>query len=59
VLWVDEIEHRAVAAMAAGAEVDPDAERVKLDKWLDEPPEHVADPEKYELMQALGLRYRG
>jgi hypothetical protein len=55
-LWVDELERRAVAALAAGADVDPDAERVKFDKWLDSEPEAVADPERYELLQALGLR---
>jgi hypothetical protein len=56
VLWVDEIERRSVAALAAGAEVDPDAERAKFDKWLDSVPEAVSDPEKFELKQALGLR---
>jgi hypothetical protein len=56
VLWVDEIERRAVAALSAGAEVDPDEERLKFDTALNEKPESVADPERYELMQALGLR---
>jgi hypothetical protein len=36
--------------------VDPDAERAKFDKWLESVPEAVADPEKFELKQALGLR---
>lgn len=42
--------------MAAGAEVDPDEERAKFEKWLESEPAYVADPEKFELMQALGLR---
>lgn len=56
VLWVDEIERRAVAALAAGAEVDPDDERANFDKWLEAEPESVTNPERYELKQALGLR---
>lgn len=42
--------------MAAGAEVDPDEARARFDKWLDSVPDVVADPERYELMRALGLR---
>lgn len=56
VLWVDELDRRAVAVMAAGGEVDPDAERVKFDEWLVSVPEVASDPERFELKQALGLR---
>lgn len=56
VLWVDEIERRSVAALSAGAEVDPGEERIKFDKWLVAEPEMVKDAERYELLRALGLR---
>lgn len=45
-----------MAAMSAGAEIDPDEQRAKFDEWLIAPPEAVTDPERYELLQALGLR---
>lgn len=56
VLLVDRLEARCVAALAAGADVDPDGRRAEFDKWLESEPESVANPERYELMQALGLR---
>ena len=45
-----------MAALAAGAEVDPDEERRKFDEQLNGIPESVVDPERYELLRSLGLR---
>lgn len=56
VLLVDRLEARCVAAMTAGADVDPDERRAELDRWLISEPESVVDPVRYELMRALGLR---
>lgn len=56
VLLVDRLEARCIAAMTAGADVDPDERRAEFDRWLVSEPESVANPERYELMQALGLR---
>lgn len=56
VLWVEEIERRSVAALSAGAEINPDEQREKFDKWLIAEPEMVNDSERYELLRALGLR---
>jgi hypothetical protein len=36
--------------------VDPDEQRAQFDRWLESVPDVVADPERYELLQALGLR---
>lgn len=56
VLLVDRLERMDIAAYAAGAEIDLDERRTEFDRRLDAAPEPVADPERYELMQALGLR---
>jgi hypothetical protein len=52
---VEALERYVLAAVAAGADVDPDEQRARFDKWLESVPDAVADPERYELMQALGL----
>lgn len=44
---------------ALGGDVEvPDLQRIRadFDAWLSSPPEAVADPDRYVLMQALGLR---
>jgi hypothetical protein len=56
VLLADTLERRDLAALAAGAEVDPDERRADFDRRLAAAPEQVADPDRYELLQALGLR---
>lgn len=54
---VDRLEARCLAAMAAGAEVDPDEERAKFDAALSEEPKPLteADYEEREWRQAVGL----
>jgi hypothetical protein len=53
---VEQIERYALAALSAGADVDPEEQRQLFDASLEAVPEAVADPETYELKQALGLR---
>ena len=54
---VDRLEARCLAAMAAGAEVDPDEERQRFDAALfDGESADGRDPAETELRRALGLR---
>lgn len=55
---VEQYESRTLAYISAGAEVDPDEERQRLDEWLLSPlPESSSiDREREELLQAVGLR---
>lgn len=55
-LIVDRIEARVLAALSAGAQVDPDEQRAEFEKWLASPLEAEMDPERYELLVSLGLR---
>ena len=47
-----------MAAAVAGAEDVPDPEewKTRFDEYLNEPPLQVSDPEKWELMTALGMK---
>jgi len=55
---IDRLEARCLAAIAAGAEIDPDEERAKFDAGLFDEPKPIsdADYEQLEWRQAFGLR---
>lgn len=54
VLCLDRIERIALAALSAGAEVNPEEQRDEFDAWLLSEPE-VIDADQADLMRVLGV----